>query len=66
MSAIHNAIADALPPLSHLQCDACAARRDITRTDAAGYLAHGWPECCGHTMRLVTHHEAPRGSEARR
>ena len=40
------------PYCDHLHCDTCG--RDAVITDMAGYLAYGWPACCGYTMRLVT------------
>ena len=35
-----------------LTCDWCNATHRMTVGDAARYLEHGWPKCCGETMRL--------------
>lgn len=59
MNDIGQAIADAMPPLSHLECTTCGKRRDIG--DVAGKFRHGWPSCCGYTMRLYTMREAAAG-----
>lgn len=53
--SIHQAIADAMPKLSHLECDTCHRRRDVG--DVAFHFRHGWPVCCGYGMRLVTQAE---------
>ncbi|CQD03711.1 hypothetical protein BN000_00628 [Mycobacterium europaeum] len=54
---IHEEIAEAMPPLSHLECDTCGKRRGVG--DLANNLRKGWPTCCkGHSMRLVTVREA--------
>lgn len=53
--SIHHQIADAMPPLSHLECTTCGTRRKVG--DVAGKLRSGWPTCCGYTMRLYTQRE---------
>lgn len=50
--SIHQSIADAMPPLSHLECTTCGAHREVGII--ARQLKGGWPTCCGHTMRLYT------------
>jgi hypothetical protein len=40
---------------TRLQCGDCLSVRYAPFGDC---LAHGWPECCGHTMRLEA---LPRG-----
>jgi hypothetical protein len=57
---LHDKMAAALPPLSHLQCDRCKDQRGITTEEAADCFRSGWPVCCGHTMRLVTAREAAK------
>ena len=37
-----------------LVCQSCGKAQPCTERDAAGYLARGWPKCCGLTMRLET------------
>lgn len=50
---IHEEIAKAMPPLSHLECRECGRRREVG--DLANNLRKGWPTCCnGHSMILVT------------
>jgi hypothetical protein len=58
LANIHDRTAADLPPLSHLSCDECGKRDELTTFDAANYLRSGWPVHCGHTMRLVTVKEA--------
>lgn len=53
MSDIGKSIADALPPLSHLECSTCGKRREVG--DVGRKFQLGWPTCCkGHTMHLFT------------
>lgn len=43
-----------------LTCASCGRSQPCSERDAAGYLARGWPRCCGVTMRLETDREATR------
>ena len=36
-----------------LICDTCGKSRWLNPDMVGAYLSHGWPECCGQTMRLV-------------
>ena len=60
MNTIYKNIAEALPALSHLRCEQCATKIDLTKPDTGKYLANGWPEHCGYTMRLITVAEEER------
>lgn len=35
-----------------VRCLKCSATRAISEEEYAQYLRHGWPKCCGYTMRL--------------
>lgn len=59
MNDIGQALADAMPPLSHLECDKCGHRREIG--DVGRKFQLGWPTHCGYTMRLVTVKEVENG-----
>jgi hypothetical protein len=62
--SIHDKIAaDAFPNGAWLKCHdpRCDRGERVTTATAAEYLAHGWPQHCGQTMRLVTE---PRTSGA--
>jgi len=37
-----------------LRCLSCGRTEGTDARSSAGYLAHGWPKCCGYTMRLET------------
>lgn len=37
-----------------LTCDTCKNTVPINPSRVGAYVRHGWPECCGQTMRLVT------------
>jgi hypothetical protein len=41
-----------------IACSECGHEREITEQEAAGFLARGWPKCCGYTMS----HEAAKES----
>ena len=51
---IHKKIADDVcrDKVHALRCLKCDAYRLISAEEFADYLAHGWPKCCGLTMRL--------------
>lgn len=56
MINIHDMIADAMPPLSHLECTSCGYRQAVG--SVAGNLRKGWPTCCnGYAMQLFTMRE---------
>jgi hypothetical protein len=42
-----------------LVCEKCGRSQACYERDAAGYLARGWPKCCGATMRLEAGETAP-------
>lgn len=44
-----------------LTCDVCGRSQLCSERDAAGYLARGWPTCCGYTMSLGTSKERRDG-----
>lgn len=46
-----------------LRCEKCRADRELG--DVAGYLAHGWPKCCGYTMRWWTQRQIDAGEMPR-
>jgi hypothetical protein len=35
----------------------CGRREELDRARIEACLRHGWPECCGHSMRWVTQRE---------
>ena len=41
-----------------LRCATCGRTQLCTERDAAGYLARGWPKCCGETMQLESERPA--------
>lgn len=49
---LNETIADAMPPLSHLECSVCSRMEEIG--EVADNLANGWPKCHGYTMMLIT------------
>ncbi len=52
MTEPHAKIADAASiKTCRVRCDKCGREQDA---DGAECLAHGWPLCCGQTMRLLT------------
>lgn len=46
---VHRSLADSIWPGS-IVCQACGRREEPNRDQVAGYLARGWPRCCGQTM----------------
>lgn len=52
LSGLHTHVADALPRPLRLVCDRCAREERPTPALVAHYLRHGWPRCCGETMKL--------------
>ncbi|MPM11444.1 hypothetical protein SDC9_57788 [bioreactor metagenome] len=40
-----------------LVCDTCGRWRWLDPSSTGRYIAKGWPQCCGQTMRLVTKSE---------
>lgn len=52
MSGLHKRMANSHPALQRglVRCEVCDAEQ---RVNSADCLRHGWPECCGYTMRLV-------------
>ena len=50
---LHSAIAADLAPFGGiLRCGTCHGERSLG--DVGANLCHGWPKCCGYTMRWVT------------
>ena len=43
-----------------LRCATCGREQPCSERDASGFLARGWPKCCGYTMELVTGQAARR------
>lgn len=39
----------------HLQCRECGIKQPLG--DIGHKMAHGWPKCCGYTMRWITDNE---------
>lgn len=52
MRTLIEKIGEALPALSHLQCNECGLRKEID--EVSEYLRYGWPKHCGYTMELRT------------
>lgn len=55
---LHDKIASAIDQVNqgrgaYLKCDECGRRQTIDRDGYSNNLQHGWPKCCGYTMRLV-------------
>lgn len=44
-----------------LRCETCGHRQELREHQMAGYLANGWPKCCGHTMRWWTQRQIDNG-----
>ncbi len=49
---------DAIFSGQSLHCPDCGRTAPLATGDAKRYTFHGWPLCCGKTMKLVNH-EAP-------
>lgn len=55
LNGIHMAIAnDVYPHGAKMTCRACDYEFIASTADCAYYLAHGWPKCCGKTMKTET------------
>ncbi|HET7552170.1 MAG TPA: hypothetical protein VFK04_12840 [Gemmatimonadaceae bacterium] len=54
-----NIAADVWPNGAFLECDECRSKRAATTEDCGRYLKHGWPMCCGQTMKLTSNSGAP-------
>lgn len=48
-----------------LRCERCGHTRDMDKGDAGDYTAHGWPRCCGYTMRWWTQSQIDGGEIVR-
>lgn len=48
-----------------LRCESCDRSRDMRQGDAGYYTAHGWPKCCGLTMRWWTQRQIDAGEVVR-
>lgn len=44
-----------------LRCETCLRKEPLTGKAAGSYLAHGWPRCCGYTMRWWTKRQVDAG-----
>lgn len=44
-----------------LRCESCGASEAMTDERAGRYTAHGWPRCCGSTMRWWTRRQIDAG-----
>lgn len=44
-----------------LRCETCHRQRDLKDGDAGYYTSHGWPKCCGYTMRWWTQRQIDAG-----
>lgn len=54
------AIGEALPTFGgHLRCETCGTEQPLGDTTA--HIRHGWPRCCGHTMRWWTQRQLDAG-----
>lgn len=56
-TALHSAIAADLEHFGGILRCAGGCQREQPLGDVADSLRHGWPKCCGHTMRWVTQRE---------
>ena len=53
--SIHESIARDLRPVGGiLRCEQCGHEEKLQNARIGGYLASGWPECCGYTMMWIT------------
>ena len=58
--SIHDKIAEDIEPFGgFLRCEVCNRKEALSQV--AGYLAHGWPSCCGYTMRWWTQRQIDAG-----
>jgi hypothetical protein len=44
-----------------LRCEECRTVKTMQVGDAGAYTAHGWPRCCGYTMRWWTQSQIDAG-----
>ena len=49
---VSNIADDVWPKGGILKCEHCGEETVFTKYSARHFLAHGWPECCGHTMTV--------------
>jgi hypothetical protein len=55
MSAFHEAVAKDISGMGGiLQCPTCKNKFPLAEGRVGGFLAHGWPKCCGLTMEWIT------------
>jgi translation initiation factor 2 beta subunit (eIF-2beta)/eIF-5 len=48
-----------------VRCETCGSTHDLAEGEAGEYMAHGWPECCGMTMRWWTQNQIDNGEVVR-
>lgn len=46
----------------YLVCEECGRRQGLNEERIGSSLRHGWPTCCGYTMRWVTQREIDAGT----
>lgn len=64
-SEVAQAVGRDLAPFGgFLQCLTCGSEQELG--DVGNKLAHGWPKCCGHTMRWWTQRQIDAGEPKRR
>lgn len=51
---LYEEIAKAMPKMTGLRCTVCGYTRHPAQAQIAGFLAAGWPTCCGRTMHMHT------------
>ena len=53
MLGIYDAVKNSSPAMTAgtLVCNTCGNKKTV---DTAHCLRHGWPKCCGYTMRLIS------------
>lgn len=48
-----------------IRCERCGRTSDLKSGVANQYLEHGWPKCCGYTMRWWTQNQINNGEVTR-
>jgi hypothetical protein len=62
LAALPTAIGESLDKFGgYLRCETCHIGHTMKRGEAGYYTAHGWPKCCGLTMRWWTQRQIESG-----
>lgn len=62
VAGVHEAIGSSLGSFGgFIRCETCGSQAPMSGDRAGRYTRHGWPKCCGYTMRWWTQRQVDAG-----